>query len=286
MTSTPNAGEASKLPSSISMGGIPSRPGALLGKLLSEPLTRSQRAEALRILAEVALVEEDPRLQTISSCKRCPSRTTRSAQTRSNSCSPTSPARLVRLRPHSRVCAPGRRAPRRLRGWAVAGRSSFSYRAIADFIAGQRGRLEVRGTRARARGSGSHDVARSRPDRYIAGFLRMFVGHHAEARDLMTATCSRLAQRGEEKDLATALIWRSWLEMRCGSFENGRENRRRVDRVRLDVREPDHGNVGDEQCARSPTLISVTSATSAGDAPMLLAGEGGQSARYAPLGDE
>ena len=46
----------------------------------------------------------------------------------------------------------------------------------------------------------------------------MFVGHHAAARELITATCSRLAERGEEKDLAKALIWHSWLEMRCGSF--------------------------------------------------------------------
>ena len=42
------------------MGEIPSGPGQLLEKLLPEPLTRSQRAEALRILAEVALVEENP----------------------------------------------------------------------------------------------------------------------------------------------------------------------------------------------------------------------------------
>jgi DNA-binding CsgD family transcriptional regulator len=53
----------------------------------------------------------------------------------------------------------------------------------------------------------------------VAGLLFLYVGRHAEARELLEAVRKRLAERGDERDLAHVLLWLSWLETRCGNLD-------------------------------------------------------------------
>jgi DNA-binding CsgD family transcriptional regulator len=54
-----------------------------------------------------------------------------------------------------------------------------------------------------------------RPSTRVACLLAC-VGRHAEAREALTVLCVDARERGDESDLAFALLWLSWLETRCG----------------------------------------------------------------------
>jgi DNA-binding CsgD family transcriptional regulator len=53
----------------------------------------------------------------------------------------------------------------------------------------------------------------------IGALLELYTGKHTEARARMTAILTRAADEGEQGDLAIMLTWFSWLETRAGSFE-------------------------------------------------------------------
>jgi ATP/maltotriose-dependent transcriptional regulator MalT len=57
------------------------------------------------------------------------------------------------------------------------------------------------------------------PASAVAGILLLSVGRHAEARDVLKTARRRLGERGDEANLATLLVWLSWLESRCGDFD-------------------------------------------------------------------
>jgi DNA-binding CsgD family transcriptional regulator len=197
-------------------GGDPERARVLLEELLSEPLARSRRAEALRILAEVALAEENPveadnlLVQALSFADDV------FAQARIQLVL-TYVAHFSFDFVRTSECA--RRAVELLAdsddGPFLA--EALSYCAIADYLA-DRGVDWKKVERALELEDPDRTALPGLGPSGVAAILRMFVGHHAAARELITATCSRLSERGEEKDLATALIWHSWLEIRCGNF--------------------------------------------------------------------
>jgi len=197
-------------------GGDPERARVLLEELLSEPLARPRRAEALRIRSEVSLAEEnlveadDLLVQALSFADDV------RAQARIHLVL-TYVAHFSFDFVRTSECA--RRAVELLAdsddGPFLA--EALSYCAIADFLAG-RGVDWKKVERALELEDPDRTVLPGLGPIGIAAFLRMFVGHHAAARGLIRATCSRLAERGEEKDLATALMWHSWLEMSCGNF--------------------------------------------------------------------
>jgi DNA-binding CsgD family transcriptional regulator len=94
---------------------------------------------------------------------------------------------------------------------------ALSYCAMAEYLAG-RGVDWAKIERALELEDPDRISLPGLPPSGIAGLLMMFTGRHSEARDLMRTTCSRLSDRGQENDLAHALLWWSWLETKCGSF--------------------------------------------------------------------
>lgn len=61
-------------------------------------------------------------------------------------------------------------------------------------------------------------VALQRRPSQIAALLLLYVGRHADARERIAELCARTMQRGDESDLAFVLLWFSWLETRSGDF--------------------------------------------------------------------
>lgn len=57
----------------------------------------------------------------------------------------------------------------------------------------------------------------------LAAFLVLYVGRHAEAREMLQRQCVAAVEAGDESDLAFFLIWRSWLETRTGDFVTARK---------------------------------------------------------------
>lgn len=57
----------------------------------------------------------------------------------------------------------------------------------------------------------------------LAAFLHLYVGRHAEAREMFQTLCTGAIESGDESDLAFILIWRSWLETRTGHFQAAAE---------------------------------------------------------------
>jgi DNA-binding CsgD family transcriptional regulator len=53
----------------------------------------------------------------------------------------------------------------------------------------------------------------------VAGLAHLYVGNHAEAREQLTAAWRRAADHGDEGDLSFVLVWLSWLEARSADFE-------------------------------------------------------------------
>ncbi len=52
----------------------------------------------------------------------------------------------------------------------------------------------------------------------IAAILLLYVGRHSEARERLEAVWTQARDRGDESDLAFIGLWRSWLETRSGNF--------------------------------------------------------------------
>lgn len=53
----------------------------------------------------------------------------------------------------------------------------------------------------------------------IAGLLHLYDGHHAEARERLRAVWVGAVERGDESDVAFVALWLSWLETRAGDLQ-------------------------------------------------------------------
>lgn len=196
--------------------GDRTRSCALLQELLTGPLASGQRAEALRLLAELLLDEEDP-----EASERLLLEALASAD------DPTTSARIqvhlafvVTLRKDfARAADYCHQALASLEGSDDAAllAEALARCAMADYNAG-RGIDWTKVDRALA----LEDPGRMAPAEIapsgLAAHLLASVGRHAEARRLFAAQRARLAERGDEAELAWALLLLSWLETRSGNF--------------------------------------------------------------------
>ncbi len=196
--------------------GDPAHARGLLQAALPEALADSRRAEALRLLAEIYISEEKPseaELLLLDALNL-------SEDDRSRARIELELAYVIHL---SLDFVRG--AEHAKRSLALIGDTddgpllaeALSYCAMTDFLAG-RGVDWTKIERALELEDPDRISLPGLPPSGIAGMLMMFAGRHSEARDLMRTTCSRLSDRGQENDLAHALVWWSWLETRCGSF--------------------------------------------------------------------
>ena len=197
--------------------GERSRARALLTDLLNQPLLRSIRADALRLLAEISYNDErdaeakrlytealdyveDPRLAV------------------------TIELGLSYLNGQLADPREGSVHAYRALGQAeVTGDESLVAAALAlcaifDFLCG-RGASWDKVQRSLA----IEDPNRIMPVLWhpstIAAILLLYVGRHAEARDRLKAVWTEACNRGDESDLAFIGLWRSWLETRSGNFD-------------------------------------------------------------------
>jgi DNA-binding CsgD family transcriptional regulator len=56
----------------------------------------------------------------------------------------------------------------------------------------------------------------------VVGVLLAYAGRHAEARAILATVRRSLSERGNEAELATVMVWISWLETRAGDFAAAR----------------------------------------------------------------
>jgi DNA-binding CsgD family transcriptional regulator/tetratricopeptide (TPR) repeat protein len=188
----------------------------LLDALLAESLAPAQRVEALRLRAELSLVEED-----LEGCER---------QLLDAIALTEDPDRRARLHlvltyvvslsmDWERSAVVARRALADLTdsddGPLLA--EALTYSANADLLVG----------RAVDWSQVERALELEDPDRIglpglppsgVAAMLMIFVSRHDEGRQLLRMVCQRLSERGDEADLAHALLWLSWCETRSGHF--------------------------------------------------------------------
>jgi DNA-binding CsgD family transcriptional regulator len=199
-------------------GGDRERARSLLGELVSERLAASQRAEALRLLAELSFAEEDMEEseRLLLEALAIDNDQRRSVRTLLALMHVTSNYRMD----FSAAAGLGRRALEYLEGSDEEAllAEALAYAAITDFLAGggaDWGSIE----RALALEDPDRIAPIGLPPTGVAGCLALYAGRHAEARELLATAWRRLAERGDERDVAHVLLWLSWLETRCGQFD-------------------------------------------------------------------
>jgi DNA-binding CsgD family transcriptional regulator len=198
------------------------RSRALLEELLTEPLEREQRGTALRLLGELHVAEEDVAgaetalIEALSFADAVRSRAT---------------IRLVLCYVASLrldFVQAARWAQEALDDLPDGDDDALMAEALArsamcDFIAGfgvdwdkldRALRLDDPG-RMTLPGLGAAGVV---------GCVMMYAGRHAESRAIMASVRQRLFERGDEAELATAMVWSAWLETRAGNFEAAAES--------------------------------------------------------------
>ena len=199
-------------------GGDRGRARVLLEELLAQPLVSSQRAEALRLLAELCFGEED-----LAEAERLllealaidddPRRSIRALLD------------LMYVAGTHRMdfaggAELGRRALEILEG-AEEGpllAEALAYAAMTDFLAGN-GVDWRKVERALALDDPDRIGPLGLPARAVAGLLYLYDARHAEARELLGTVREQLSERGHEANLAPVLLWLSWLETRSGDFD-------------------------------------------------------------------
>lgn len=198
-------------------GGDRERAGSLLGALLSERLAASRRGEVLRLLAELSFADEnleksETLLLEALAIDNDPRRSVRTVLA------------LMHVTTNYRMDFPaaaglGRRALEYLEGSDEGAllAEALAYAAMADFLAG-RDADWAKVERALTLEDPDRIAPIGLPPTGVAGCLALYAGRHAEARELLATARRRLAERGDERDLAHVLLWLSWLETRCGRF--------------------------------------------------------------------
>jgi DNA-binding CsgD family transcriptional regulator/tetratricopeptide (TPR) repeat protein len=198
--------------------GERSRSRVLLEELLGEPLTSPLKADALRLLGELCLVEENvpesERLLTEALALATPD--------------PRAAARIqgelayvITLEmDFPRAAEHARQALTTLRGFDDGPllAEALVNCAMCDFLAGRGADLSMVEEALELEDPNEIGLL-GMPPSGVAATLMMYVGQHDQARQLMGEVRGRLADRGDERDLATTLLWSSWLETRAGHFE-------------------------------------------------------------------
>jgi DNA-binding CsgD family transcriptional regulator len=190
------------------------RARALIEEVMDEPLARPLRADALRLLAEIAISDDnvseasrlcreglehaaDPRVAGVIellSCYAC-----------------THEMDFARGRTHAYHALEHARAAgdRSLEGQALA------HCAMMDFFSGH-GLDWAKLDRALQLEDRSALVSLLRRPSTRVACLLACLGRHLEGREALTSLCEEARERGDESDLAFALLWISWLETRAG----------------------------------------------------------------------
>jgi DNA-binding CsgD family transcriptional regulator len=192
------------------------RSRALLEELLAEPLEREQRGEALRLLGELHVADEDVAsaeaalIEALSFADAARSRAT---------------IRLV-------LCyvATFRLDFVQAARWAQQAldelpdgvdnalmAEALARSAMCDFLAGS-GADWDKLDRALALDDPARMTLPGLGAAGVVGLVMMYAGRHAASRPIMAAVRQRLSERGDEAELATVMLWSSWLEMRAGNF--------------------------------------------------------------------
>ena len=196
--------------------GDRTRARELLEAVLAEPLHPPERAEALRLLAEISCNDESfGQAARLFAAARDHTQDPRGlvtielglAYVHSN------------LMEWSRAREHAQRALARAEevGDRLGAGQALAHCAMMDFLCGggvdwdkvQRS-LELDDHSAR--------VALVRRPSTLAAFLLLYVGRHEEARERIQALCAAARERGDESDLAFVLLWLSWLETRAGDL--------------------------------------------------------------------
>ncbi len=197
--------------------GDRSRARALLEEILEGPLPRSDRANGLRLLAEISR-DDDNFAGAVGIYEQA-------------LVDADDPATEVAIELGlAYVCASSwmladaavhaRRALQILEGRDEDALTSAALAACA-MVDWQLGRGVAWDTVERALVLERHDVVIPLPvtASTVAGLLHLYTGNHAEARARLTAVLQRATDRGEQGDQATVLNWLSWLETRSGNLE-------------------------------------------------------------------
>ena len=198
--------------------GDRARSRSLLEELLDEPLTQLLRADALRLLGELCLVEEN----LPDSERLLGEALTLAAE---------DPRLAARIQAELAYVGTlqmdfGAAADHARQALAVLSEcddgpllaEALVHSAMCEFLAG-RGVDWSTVEQALQLEDPNHLGLIGMPPGGVAACLMMFVGRHDDARQLMSTVCARLADRGDERDLATTLLWLSWLETRAANFE-------------------------------------------------------------------
>ncbi len=193
------------------------RARSLLRELLAEALIGSQRAEALRLLAELSYgeeeLEESERLLVEALAVDDDPR--RSARILLDLTYVTGSRRMD----FAAAAELAHRAVENLEGSDEGPlfAEALAYSAMTEFLRGRgldRGKIE----RALALEDADRIPPIGLPPGAVAGCLLLYVGRHAEARELLGTVRTRLVERGHEASLAQVLLWLSFVETRCGNF--------------------------------------------------------------------
>lgn len=193
------------------------RAKALLEELLAEPVERAQRAEGLRLLGELYAAEDN---LTASEALLV------DALAAADDARDTARIHLdlawvvsqsldfERSAGHARdaLAASAGGDSRHLLAEALADS------AMTDFLIGH-GVDWAKVNHALAIEDPTQISSMGLPPAGVAALLMMYVGRHVEGRELMRSVRIRLAERGDERDLAQALLWSAWLETRSARFE-------------------------------------------------------------------
>jgi DNA-binding CsgD family transcriptional regulator len=193
------------------------RAKALLEELLAGRLGRGHRAEALRLLGELHAAEEN-----LAEAEQLLMEALDSADERRDA------ARIhldlawvvAQTMDFARAAQHAHEALAALAdgdsGHLLA--EALAYAAMTDFLIGH-GVDWAKVERALAMEDPTQIGLIGLPPSGVAAVLLMYVGRHDEARELLRQVRAQLSDRGDERDLAHALLWSAWLETRAARFD-------------------------------------------------------------------
>jgi DNA-binding CsgD family transcriptional regulator len=196
--------------------GDRARGRTLLEGLLEEPLPGALRAEALRLLAEIAYNDENA-----SQADRL------FGEALEHASEPRLAAEielgLGYLSGHIVDPPRGVGHAHRALAWAEASgddslvAAALAQSALFDFLCGRGvdwGKVE----RSLALEDPESITPLLRRPSAIAAILLLYVGRHSEARERLTTVWTAARERGDESDLGFILLWLGWLETRSGNL--------------------------------------------------------------------
>ena len=196
--------------------GDRSRARALLEEIQAQPLPRSLRADALRLLAEISYNDENA-----AEAERLFSEALKHA--REPRAAATIELGLGFLSGHMADPSGGVVHAYRALEWAEASEDdslvaqAIAQCAVFDYLCGQ-GVDWAKLDRSLALEDPDSIVPWPRRPSVIVAILLLYVGRHSEARERLTAVWTAASERGDESDLAFILLWLSWLETRSGNL--------------------------------------------------------------------